>query len=88
MFVLDPTHCNEPPSTPNGYIIHQFPSNGKLEVGSSVTYVLQSRHQLGQQSVCAEVNVTAVCNREGKWEVINDDTCSEVSGKITMVVLK
>ena len=80
--MLDVIRCNEPPSTPNGHIIHQFPINSKLEVGASVTYVLQSRHQLGHQSVCTEVNVTAVCNREGKWETLGDNTCSEVSGKL------
>ena len=44
-----------------------------------MTYVLQSTHQLGHQSVCTEVNVTAVCNREGKWEAVSDDGCSETS---------
>ena len=42
-----------------------------------MTYVLKSTHQLGHQSVCTEVNVTAVCNREGKWEAVSDDRCSE-----------
>ena len=44
-----------------------------------MTYVLQSTHQLGHQSVCTEVNVTAVCNREGKWEAVSDDGCSGTS---------
>ena len=74
-------YCNQPPLPPSGYIIPPDPQNTKLEVGANVTYVLQSRHQLGDQSVCTEVNVTAVCNREGKWEALGDTTCSEGSGK-------
>ena len=70
-----PNQCGPPPPPQNGYIV---PYISTLE-GATVTYVLQSTHQLGHQSVCTEVNVTAVCNREGKWEAVSDDGCSETS---------
>ena len=68
-----PIVCDPPPPPQNGYIV---PYISTLE-GATVTYVLQSTHQLGHQSVCTEVNVTAVCNREGKWEAVSDDKCSQ-----------
>lgn len=55
----------DPPSPPsNGYIM---PYTSTVE-GASVTYVFQYLFQMGQQFVCAEVNVTAVCNNNGYWE--------------------
>ena len=75
MKVGAPNQCGPPPPPQNGYII---PYSSILE-GATVTYVLQSTHQLGHQSVCTEVNVTTVCNREGKWEAVSDDGCSGTS---------
>ena len=33
-----------------------------------MTYVFQYSENVGQQSVCTEVNVTAVCNNNGYWK--------------------
>ena len=40
----------------------------------------QSTLQFWHQSLCRQINITAVCNKEGDWEPTLDDTCVELSG--------
>ena len=37
-------------------------------------YVCWSVHQRGR---CEEVNVTAICNKQGQWDPSTDDICAE-----------
>ena len=45
-------------------------------------YVFQNVYQIDHQSVCTEVNVTAVCNQDGQWESSSVDIkfCEEITG--------
>ena len=45
-----------------------------------MTYVCWNIHQRGHQSQCQEVNVTAVCNKQGHWEPDTDHICAEPTG--------
>ena len=45
-----------------------------------MTYVCWNIHQRGHQSQCEEVNVTAVCNKQGHWEPNADDICAKPTG--------
>ena len=57
MLLYTETTICDPPSPPlNGYII---PYTSVVE-GATVTYVFQYSQNIGQQSVCTEINVTAV----------------------------
>ena len=50
-----------------------------------MTYVCWTVHQEENTSVCAEINTTAVCNRNGVWELDSLDKCSIFSaGKIIL----
>ena len=40
-------------------------------------YVCWSVHQRGR---CEEVNITAVCNKQGQWDPSTDDICAESTG--------
>ena len=69
--------CAPPSPPPNGYII---PYTSTVE-GATVTYVFQNLNQIESQSVCTEVNVTSVCNRDGHWESSSiDKFCAETTG--------
>ena len=48
--------------------------------GAEVIFSCQITLPFGQESLCTEVNVTAVCNKEGIWEPITDDfnSCAEL----------
>ena len=75
-------NCGRPPLPKNGHNI--IPYTNTLE-GAIVTYVCWEVHQEWNTSVCAEINTTAVCNRNGDWELDSDlDRCSVFStpGKI------
>ena len=70
------TTCIPPSPPPNGYII---PYNSQVE-GATVTFMLQTYQQIGHQSVCIYTNVTAVCSKDGQWELNADDQCFNPSG--------
>ena len=42
-----------------------------------MVYVCWTNHKRGQ---CEEVNVTAVCNKQGHWEPSTEDICAEPTG--------
>ena len=65
--------CNPPSPPSNGQLL---PYTSTLE-GATVVYVCWTNHKRGQ---CEEVNVTAVCNRQGHWEPSSEDICAEPRG--------
>ena len=69
-------NCSPPSPPPNCHTIFY---TSVLE-GAEVTFVCQSVFQFGHQSLCRQINITAVCNKEGDWEPVLDDTCVELSG--------
>ena len=70
--------CAPPSPSPYGYIISYI----STVEGATVTFVFQNVYQIDRQSVCAEVNVTAICNQDGQWEPISVDTnfCADTAG--------
>ena len=68
-----------PPSNCDGHIME--PITNSLE-GAEVIFLCRSTFQFGQQSLCMEVNITTICNKEGIWEAIADDidTCAGLRG--------
>ena len=72
--------CDPPPPPSNGYIM---PYSSTVEE-ASVTYVFQTYNKIGRHSVCADVNFTAVCNKDGQWEPDPDDTCFDSPGKVSI----
>ena len=68
-------NCGPPSSPTNGYII---PHTSTFE-GAIVTYVCWNiHHGVGPQLQCREVNMTAVCTKQGYWESSTDDIiCAE-----------
>ena len=49
-----------------------------------MTYVCWNiHHGVGPQSQCKEVNMTAVCNKQGYWEPSTDDICTEPEGTMS-----
>ena len=76
--------CAPPSPPPNGYII---PYTSTVE-GATVIFVFENVYQIDRQSVCTEVNVTAVCNQDGHWESSSVDIkfCEEMTGIIISVV--
>ena len=72
-------NCNRPPSPPkNGHIL---PYTNTLE-GARVIYLCWNIYHEDNESLCAEVNTTAVCNEHGNWELISQDLCSVFSGQL------
>ena len=67
-------HCNPPSLPSDGQLL---PYTSTLE-GATVTYVCWNVHQRGR---CDDVNVTAVCNKQGYWEPNTDDICAESTGE-------
>ena len=57
--------------------------------GAEVTFACLSTFQVWHWSLCKELNITAVCNKEGNWEPISDDTtlCTELTGIIEIIIL-
>jgi hypothetical protein len=51
---------------------HSITYTSTLE-GAEIAFVCQSTLQVWHRSLCKEVNVTAVCTKEGNWEPITDD---------------
>ena len=47
----------------------------------------RSTFQFGHQSLCRQINITAVCNKEGVWEAVLDDTCMELSGMFEALLI-
>ena len=43
-------------------------------------YTYWNIYRSGHQSQCEEVNVTAVCNKQGYWEPSIEDICGEPTG--------
>ena len=68
--------CGSPSLPTNGYII---PYTSTLE-GATVMYTCWNIYRSGYQSQCEEVNVTAVCNKQGYWEPSTEDICGEPTG--------
>ena len=77
-------NCSTPSLPPNCHTI-TYTSSSTLE-GAEVEFVCQSTFQVWHWSLCKEVNVTAVCTKEGKWEPITsaDDIimCTNLTGII------
>ena len=74
-------NCGPPSPPPTCHIISYVST---LE-GAEATFVCRNTFLVGQQSLCKEVNITAVCSNEGNWEPISDDICStELSGTIKL----
>ena len=46
--------------------------------GKTVTYVCWSARQ--RERCDEEINITAVCNKQGKWDPSTDDICAESTG--------
>ena len=42
--------------------------------GAEMIVLCRSTFQFGQQSLCMEINITTICNREGIWKAVTDDT--------------
>ena len=83
MFTVD---CGPPSPPPNCRIMESYTNT---LVGAEVIFLCQSTFQFGQQSLCMEVNITAVCNKEGKWEPITDgiNMCAGLKGLSGIVIL-
>ena len=58
--------------------------------GAEVMFLCRSTVKFGQESLCMEVNITSVCNKEGIWEPIADDinSCAGLRGLSGIVVHK
>ena len=69
-----------PPSPPQNCFIILYTST--LE-GAEVMFACRSTFHVWHLSLCKEMNITAVCNKEGNWEPISDDiVCVELTGII------
>ena len=58
--------------------------------GAEVVFECQSTFQVWHWSLCKEVNVTAVCTKEGKWEPItsaDDNNISIMCTKLTGIII-
>ena len=79
-------NCGPPSPPPNCHIIESYTNT--LE-GAEVMFLCQDTFQFGQQSLCMEVNITTVCNKEGKWEPIADDinTCAGLRGLSGTIII-
>ena len=53
--------------------------------GAQAEFVCQSTFQIWHWSLCQEVNVTAVCTKEGNWEPITNDMCTELTGILLLL---
>ena len=72
-----------PPFSPVNGIITPYTLSNTLE-GAMVTYVCWTVHQSQHQSICQQMNATAICNSKGNWEPNSENICAEPSdlGKI------
>ena len=75
-------HCGAPSLPPN---CHSSTYTSTLE-GAEAAFMCQSTSQIWRWSLCKEVNVTVVCTKEGKWEPITDDICTEQTGIINYYI--
>ena len=69
-------NCGRPFLPPN---CHSSIFTSTLE-GAEATFMYQSTFQIWHWSLCKEVNVTAVCTKERKWEPITDNIYTEPTG--------
>ena len=71
-------NCGRPSLPPNCHstIIHT--STLTIE-GAEAMFMCQNTFQIWHWSLCKEVNVTVVCTKDGNWDPIMDDICTELT---------